>query len=75
MAARVVSRSYSSGILKNSNRIAVQKVNVHIFHDIFVAFSKRQVIGLKFRKIIVNMRENIRPNCVMLFRAYVKCGN
>lgn len=28
MAARVVSRSYSAGILKNSNRIAVQKVNM-----------------------------------------------
>jgi len=27
MAARVISRSYSAGLLKNSNRIAVQKVN------------------------------------------------
>lgn len=26
----MVSRSYSSGILKNGNRIAIQKVNVHI---------------------------------------------
>lgn len=30
MAARMVSRSYSSGILKNGNRIAIQKVNVQI---------------------------------------------
>lgn len=73
MAARVVSRSYSSGILKNGNRIAVQKVNVQIFHDIFMAFRRQQVIRLIILKIIVKMRTNIRSNCVMLFKAYVKC--
>lgn len=34
----MVSRSYSSGILKNGNRIAIQKVNVHISNE-FINFS------------------------------------
>lgn len=66
----MVSRSYSSGILKNGNRIAIQKVNVQI-SNVFINFSSDFRSASEIFSIQVQMTTD-QEYCVMELTMY-KC--